>query len=161
MKRYLLDTNTLAAPARTYYAIDRCPQFWDWIIDRNEHGVVFSVHKVQQELLNYQDDLKAWAQQRSEDFFLEFDEQCLAAMARVTKAVADNKYYTDANRADFYNQADYYLIAHALAHGFIVVTFEQRVGADSSKIKIPNVCDALGLGCTDLWGLFKEHPFKL
>ena len=40
--------------------------------------------------------------------------------------------------------ADYYLIAQALAYGFIVVTHE--VPAQTRrKIKIPNVCIGLGI----------------
>ena len=42
----------------------------------------------------------------------------------------------------FLQVADYYLVAHALAHGFSVVTHE--VAANSiKKIKIPNACIAL------------------
>ena len=44
----------------------------------------------------------------------------------------------------FFKEADYYLVAHALADGFIVVTHE--VPADTlKKVKIPNVCDGLGI----------------
>jgi hypothetical protein len=55
-------------------------------------------------------------------------------------------------------QADCYLIAHALAHGFTVVTFEKRAGPNSSKIKIPDVCAALNVKCIDLWALIQIHP---
>nr|WP_243663692.1 DUF4411 family protein [Rhodothermus marinus] len=40
--------------------------------------------------------------------------------------------------------ADYWLIAHALAGGFVVVTHEKP--ADTrNKVKIPNVCVGLGI----------------
>ncbi|MGD0441953.1 MAG: DUF4411 family protein, partial [Acidimicrobiales bacterium] len=44
--------------------------------------------------------------------------------------------------SQFLQVADYYLVAHALAHGFDMVTHE--VAANSvRKIKIPNACIAL------------------
>ncbi len=44
----------------------------------------------------------------------------------------------------FLQVADYYLVAHALAHGYTVVTHEKA--APSTKIiKIPNPCIALGV----------------
>jgi hypothetical protein len=40
--------------------------------------------------------------------------------------------------------ADYYLVAHALAHGHTVVTHE-AVSASTKKIKIPNACIGLNI----------------
>ena len=46
----------------------------------------------------------------------------------------------------FLQVADYYLVAHALAHGHTVVTHE--VAAPSRKrIKIPNVCIGVNVKC--------------
>ena len=46
----------------------------------------------------------------------------------------------------FLQVADYYLVAHALAHGHTVVTHE--VAAPSTKkIKIPNACIGVGVKC--------------
>ena len=42
--------------------------------------------------------------------------------------------------------ADYYLIAHALAHGHTVVTHEVS-SASTKRIKIPNACIGVGLKC--------------
>jgi len=39
---------------------------------------------------------------------------------------------------------DYYLLAHALAHDFIVVTHEVPA-TTRKKVKIPNVCIGLGI----------------
>jgi hypothetical protein len=46
----------------------------------------------------------------------------------------------------FLQVADYYLVAHALAHGHIVVTHE--IASPSTKrIKIPNACIGLNIRC--------------
>lgn len=42
------------------------------------------------------------------------------------------------------SKADYWLVAHALAHGCAVVTHEVRAQT-VKKVKIPNACDGLGV----------------
>jgi hypothetical protein len=46
----------------------------------------------------------------------------------------------------FLQVADYYLVAHALAHGHTVVTHE-IVANTTKKIKIPNACIGLKIKC--------------
>jgi hypothetical protein len=159
--KYLLDTNSFVTPNKTYYNMQRCPQFWKWILDMNRNGILFSIQKVKQELMNYEDELKEWVSQQDDNFFLPFDEECLKAFFKVTAAVNENKFYSEAHRAIFYDGADPYLISHALAHGFTIITFEKSAGDPrTKKVKIPDVCKSLTVGCTDLWGLFEIHPFK-
>ncbi len=43
--------------------------------------------------------------------------------------------------------ADYYLVAHALAHGQVLVTHEVPASS-TTRIKIPNAC--MGLGVTHM-----------
>lgn len=67
----------------------------------------------------------------------------------------------------FLQVADYYLVAHALAHGHTVVTHE--VAAPSiKKIKIPNACIGVGVKCMSellsrgaAWRSSKERSFGL
>ena len=40
---YLLDANVFIQAKNLHYGLDFCPAFWDWLIDRNEAGVVFSL----------------------------------------------------------------------------------------------------------------------
>lgn len=54
--------------------------------------------------------------------------------------------YSPAAVSTFLQVADYYLVAHALAHKHVVVTHE-TAAATINKIKIPNVCIALGIKC--------------
>ena len=46
----------------------------------------------------------------------------------------------------FLQVADYYLVAHALAHEYTVVTHEIPAFT-VRKVKIPNVCIGLGVPC--------------
>ena len=62
---------------------------------------------------------------------------------------------------DFLAGADPWLIAHAIAKGGKVVTFERRVGSSSSNIKIPNVCDYFRIETISLYQMFTEANIVL
>jgi hypothetical protein len=77
------------------------------------------------------------------------------ALGRVS-AWATSQTYEPAAIATFLQVADYWLIAHALAHDFVVVTHE--VPSDSTrKIKIPNACIGLGLSCISPYEMLRRE----
>jgi hypothetical protein len=47
---YLLDTNVFITAKQRYYGFQLCPGFWDWLIDANGRGLVFSHQQVLSEL---------------------------------------------------------------------------------------------------------------
>jgi len=69
----------------------------------------------------------------------------LTALGTVSAWVA-NQRYEPAAVSTFLQVADYYLVAHALAHGHTVVTHEKPQPL-ARKIKIPTVCIGLGIKC--------------
>jgi len=140
---YLLDANVFIQAKNLHYGFDFCPAFWDWLIGANRRGLVFSIEKVQDELLAGDDDLSDWARARSSTFFLPPDEKIISAFGRVS-AWVQRQNYEPAAIHTFLQMADYYLIAHALAHGFTVVTHEVPANT-KKKVKIPNVCIGLGI----------------
>ena len=66
---YLLDSNTFIQAKNQYYAFNVCPAYWDWLLQANQKKLVFSVSKVQEELVGGNDSLAQWAQLQSADFF--------------------------------------------------------------------------------------------
>ena len=58
---------------------------------------------------------------------------------------------------DFGSGADIYLIAYALAHGFAIVTREVSAPGSQRKVKIPDVCDGVGVGYVSLWELLRSE----
>ena len=56
---YLLDTNVFLQAKNLHYAFDFCPAFWDWLKQANNAGVVSSIEKVRDELVD--DDASQWA----------------------------------------------------------------------------------------------------
>ena len=143
MTRYLLDANIFIQAKNLHYGFDFCPAFWDWLILENARGKVASIEKVGDELLAGDDDLSEWARRRGRSFFLPPDDAVVPALSRVS-GWATAQAYDSAAINLFLQVADYWLIAHALARGWTVVTHE--VPSDSvRKIKIPNACIGLGI----------------
>lgn len=142
---YLLDSDVFIQAKNLHYGLDFCPAFWAWLIQRNAAGSVFSIEKVGDELAAGGDELTDWASERGQGFFLRPDERIVAAFATVS-AWATAQRYEPAAVSTFLQKADFYLVAHALAHGLVVVTHEKP--APSTKIvKIPNACIGLGVRC--------------
>ena len=155
MTRYLLDTNIFIQAKNLHYGLDFCPAFWEWMIDENGKGKVASIDKVGDELQAGGDDLADWATARGKSFFLPPDEVVLPALGRVS-AWATGQTYEPSAIATFLQVADYWLVTHALAHGFTVVTHE--VPSDSTrKIKIPNSCIGLGIACVSPYEMLRRE----
>jgi len=135
---YLLDADVFIQAKRLHYGMDFCPAFWDWLSEQNKTGRVFSIEKVADELAAGGDELSNWAAQRGSRFFLPPDQPMLITLSTVSQWVQSQNYRPAAVSA-FLQDADYYLIAYALAHNHVVVTHE--VASDGVRqVKIPNVC---------------------
>ena len=143
MSTYLLDANVFMSASRLHYGFDFCPAFWDWLLEANKTKRVFSIERVATELQAGEDILAEWATERGHHFFLKPDSAMQPALGKVA-TWATTQQYEPAAINTFLQVADYYLVAHALAHGHVVVTHE--VAANSTKrIKIPNACIAVGV----------------
>lgn len=153
---YLLDANVFIQAKNLHYGLDFCPAFWDWLLAENQAGRVFSVEKVGDEVRGGADELAAWAAARGGGLFLTPDPQILPSLP-IVSAWVNGQQFEAAAINTFLQVADYYLVAHAHAHGHTVVTHE--VAADSvRRVKIPNVCIGLGIPCvTPFEMLRREH----
>jgi len=142
---YLLDANVFMQANNLHYGLDFCPAFWEWLIVNNKEKRVFSIEKVGDEINAIADKLSEWASQRGAEFFLKPDAAILSALPTVSAWVSTQNYDPAAVNT-FLQLADYYIVAHALAHQCTVVTHE-IVSDSRKKIKIPNVCIGLNIKC--------------
>jgi len=140
---YLLDSNVFIQAKNLHYGFDFCPAFWDWIVEENARSVVFSIEKVHDELVAGGDALSEWAQARGSQFFLPPGDTIVSSLATVA-AWAGAGTYEPAAVNLFLQVADYYLVAHAHASQFVVVTHELPASS-AKRIKIPNACLAVGV----------------
>lgn len=142
---YLLDANVFIEAKRRHYGFDFCPAFWDWLVQANEGGSVFSIERVGLELRAGADELAEWAEALGEGFFLPPDEKLLRSLAVTGEWVRTRRYRPGAVSA-FLEDADSYLVAHAHAHRHVVVTHE--VPSDGlRRVKIPDACIGVGIQC--------------
>jgi Domain of unknown function (DUF4411) len=135
---YLLDANVFIEAKRRHYGMDFCPAFWEWLVEQNEVGRVFSIEKVGDELRAGGDELADWTSMYGKAFFLPPDAPLLSSLAAVAEWAGTQNYRPAAVSA-FLEDPDYYLVSHAHAHGQVVVTHE--VPSDGVRqVKIPNAC---------------------
>jgi len=142
---YLLDADVFIRAKNLHYGFDFCPAFWEWIVERNADGTVFSVEKVGDELHGIADELSDWAAARGNGFFLRPDAAVVPSLAAAS-AWASGQRYEPSAVSTFLQVADYYLVSQAHAGGHTVVTHEVPA-ASPRKIKIPDACIGLGIKC--------------
>lgn len=152
---YLLDANVFIQAKNLHYGFDFCPAFWDWLIANNISKRVFSVEKVGDELKAGADELSRWAVGQGNDFFLQPDSRTLSSLSTISNW-ATTQGFEQTAVSTFFRAADFYLIAHAYANGDIIVTHE-RISDSNKKIKIPNVCIGLGVGCVTPYEMLRRE----
>jgi hypothetical protein len=152
---YLLDSDVFIQAKNLHYGLDFCPAFWDWLIATNTSGLVFSTEKVGDKIDAGADELALWAAARGDGFFLRPDAAILPALATVS-SWATGQNYEPAAVSTFLQVADFYLVAHALAHGHVVVTHEVAA-ASTKKIKIPNACIGVGVKCMSPFEMLRHE----
>lgn len=154
MTKYLLDANIFIQAKNLHYGFDFCPAFWGWLKEQNIIGKVASIEKVADELTG-EDELADWTKTQGKAFFLPADNAVVPALSAVS-AWVNTQSYEPAAIATFLQVADYWLIAHAKAYNWTVVTHE--VPSESvRKIKIPNVCIGLKLHCISPYEMLRRE----
>ena len=156
---YLLDTNVFIQAKNLHYGFDFCPGFWDWLTAANGQNRVFSIGGVRSELVAGADELAEWAGERREKFFLEPDASIVPALGEVS-TWATNEDYEPTAVNTFLQATDYYLVAHALARRYCVVTHE-LFSTSKKKIKIPNACLGLGVRCLSPFDMLRREQVRL
>ena len=142
MADFWLDADVFIESKNGLYGFDLVPGFWQLLDQKANEGVIASSTMVYHELVDEVDDeLTQWARERRDSgLFVEPDTIVQATVREIADYVQEN--YLPFQAAAFLNGADPWLIAHAKVDGGRVVTYETRVPSNSTKLKIPNVCEA-------------------
>lgn len=156
---YLLDANVFIEAKNRYYAFDLAPGFWDWLEADADAGVIGSIEEVNDELVAGADELAEWARAHP-DMFASADQQTALKLAELA-IWASNGQFTQAAVDEFLDVADYYLVAHAAAHGHTVVTHEIYQANARKRILIPNVCRALGVSYCTTFAMLRSRSVRL
>lgn len=152
---YLLDADVLIRAKNLHYRFQVCPGFWEWLVLMHRIGRVRSVERVRDELRRRKDDLTKWTRDIGDSFFVAPAEDDVASLRKVSDHVRDH-YLDPAIVTEFTKKADYYLVGQALAGEHVVVTHEIHE-PKSGRVKIPDVCDALGVECINPFEMLKRE----
>ncbi len=153
---YLVDSNALIQAKNQFYRFSFCPGFWDWIQAQHTGGGIFSVEKIGVELSDGADELSDWAANTVPSaFFIAPSVQVVTTQGVVARWVNAQVGYSAPEKAKFLSKADPWLIAEAIENGHEIITFEEMVPANSSKVKIPNVASNFGVNCVSLFDVLE------
>jgi hypothetical protein len=153
-KRFCLDTNVLIQPWQNYYSPILCPDYWEILNQLGAQGTLFIPQAVFDEIAKSDDDLLDWLKS-SRIPVLKVDGRVTRQLQRIYQTNEKHKFLVDNTKQR--SLADPWVIAHALNENAMVVTKEEKVTAmNSNRIKIPNVCDNMGVPWLNDFQLIKE-----
>jgi hypothetical protein len=154
--QYVVDSDVLIQAHRSYYAFDICSGFWNAII--NHQHIVASIDKVFDEINagSGQDELKRWVRNQVQTtFFLSTNDSDVTNQYGLIVNWVNGRPYTLPAKAEFMAVADGWLIAFAKAKNRILVTQETPQPQSLNKVKIPDVCNGIGVRCIGTFDLLR------
>lgn len=151
---YCLDANVLIQAWQKYYSPKFCPDYWKVLDEYGSRGTIFLPEAVYDEVVRTDDALSSWFKQSKLPIH--------KISGPVTRCLQDiyNHNISHKNLVDNTRNrslADPWIIAHALHNNATVVTKEEKITAlNSNRIKIPNVCENMGIRWINDFQLIEE-----
>ena len=160
MTRYLLDSNVFISSHQTFFAMDICPGFWDWLEAMKNADRIVSINRVFGEITDQEDKLCDWAKARV-GWFLPDNDQMAKSLPEVSTwvhsaVVSGSPYDQPAKTKWMGNGADQYLVAYAKGNGLTLVTQEIHSNKPT-EVKIPTVCRGLNVPCLNLFKMLRDE----
>lgn len=161
---YLLDTSFLVTAHRSNYPFEYFPSFWIYLLELFETKVVFLPQEVLNEITINNDELSDWVQCNLDKITVispKSNIDILKSYGIVINHVNSYSHCFPSAIASFAGCADSWIIAQALALGYIVVSSETSARGSKKNIKIPDVCDDLNIKNLNLIQFIKEVKFRI
>jgi predicted nucleic acid-binding protein len=141
--KYCLDANVLIQAWQKYYNPKFCPDYWDILIELGKQDKIFIPELVYEEITRTEDDLSRWVK-ASKIPIKKISEPVTICLQKIYAVNPVHKNLVD--NISGRSLADPWVIAHSLHENATVVTKEEKITAlNSKRIRIPNVCDNMGL----------------
>lgn len=149
---YCIDTSIIIDAGERYYPPDIVPGFWKNLDGLIDAGRFKAPEMLIEELERKDDAWRQWVYDRKETLIVPMDLPQVEAVKRVVAV-----YEAQASNV-LRMTGDPFFIALALAQGLTVVTSEsERKG----KVKIPKICDALGVPSISLLEMMRRENWRL
>lgn len=149
---YVIDTCSLTKMRHTYPE-DVFPKAWEKLNELVSSGTLISAEDVYEELCAFDDEIFQWAAKNNEIFHpLDYDVQREAIKLL-------EKYPTLLDLKKNKSSGDPFIIATAKLYNCILVT-EEKPSNSPSRVKIPDVCQEIGIECISLIEMFRREDLK-
>lgn len=158
---YLLDANVLIDANRDYYATDRVPEFWAWLVHQGSNDAVKIPIEIYEEIKDGNDALATWAKDDAVETALLFDE---AADPTIVATITDDGYASDLTDDEIVKIGrDPFLISYAMidpTDRTVVTTEVSRPKRQRANRHIPDVCGTFGLRSRNTFEFVRELDFS-
>lgn len=147
MDKFIIDSNVLISAYRRNYPIDVIPTFWENMLIEAKKQRYYIVDEIYYEIKKGEDELTNWIESNIDSFQILNSDDCLVieAYREIIQRVVDNDKYGLKAKKEFASVADSWLIAHAKAYNYVIVTEEVFNGDCKKRILIPNICTQFGI----------------
>jgi len=152
---YCFDTSVLINGWRRLYPPDVLPSLWIQLSGLVEGDRVKAPEEVLLEIARVSDELHAWVQTRPQMFIPATTE----IQARVSNIVNTYPNFMQERSPDGV-WADPYVIALAQEQNRVVVSYERHAERNARRLKIPDICKAVGIDCINLLDLMRGEGWK-
>ena len=155
---FLLDANALINAHNGWFALNRVPEFWLWVLHHAQAGSVKMPMETYGEVEAGNDDLAAWMKVAEHKKVLRLTEE--ADLEKVQQVLA--KYGHDLTEDELIAIGqDPFLVAAALGYpDRVVVTGEVSApGKIRAKRRVPDICNDLGVSWRSPVELIRELDF--
>lgn len=140
---FCFDTSVLIDMWHVLYPPDVIPGVWRALEGAIADAAAIAPQEVYDELQEKLDELAAWAK-NNKRFFVDFDEDLVQRVQQLEQQFPNLVEYAKEG-----HDADPWVIALAMRRGAAVVSHEKKTaqpgGWDKPRVRIPDVCDALGV----------------
>ena len=153
-QQYCLDANVLIEAWQKYYAPAFCSDYWEMLNGLGQQERIFLPQQVFDEITRTEDDLAAWVKKSLIPVY-PTDGPVTECLRRIYAANPSHVLLVDNTRQR--SMADPWVIAHAMNSNACVVTKEHlETAVNSKRVKIPNVCQNMGIRCIDDYTFIRE-----
>ncbi len=148
----MVDTSSILETWHRNFPRDVTPGLWARIEKLIDDGDLVAPEEVLVELSKKDDEINAWAKARPQ-MFLPLDNLQVAQVKSIVNGFPN---LLKKGR----NSADAFVIALAAVTGCIVIT-EEAADGSLKKPKIPLICAAIDVRCTNVVGLMRREGWSL
>ncbi|MCL2289251.1 MAG: DUF4411 family protein [Bacteroidetes bacterium] len=168
-ERFIIDTDTLIAPYRSFYPFDMVPDFWSFIEQNILSKKIMILDKVYNEITDGGDQLSNWlADIKNIEMINCRNSTIISHYAKILDYINISPLYRKPEALfDWASDktADAWLIAAAITYSCTVITFEISNASLNDKqptrdVKIPDICKQFNVKCENLYYMMRHLGFK-